>query len=61
MFLLFAGLKYYPAEGWRDYRGEYTSLEEAKTAALRLSSMDWIQIVDYSSKTIVLDIDKFPG
>ena len=45
-YLLFAGHSYYPGGGWTDFRGEYSSLESAETAAQTMfGSYDWFQIV----------------
>lgn len=32
-YLLFAGDKYYPEGGWKDYRGAFGTLEDAEAAA----------------------------
>lgn len=55
-FLVFAGEYYYPNEGWRDFRGDFDTIEEANHEAARLALdpdslrgrtiLDWSQVVD---------------
>jgi len=55
-FLVFAGEYYYPSEGWRDFRGDFDTIEEANHEASRLALdpgerngktlLDWSQVVD---------------
>lgn len=47
MYLLFAGYSYYPSGGWKDFRGCYPSIEEAKKVFTE-SSYDWYHIVSGS-------------
>ncbi len=50
-YLIFGGDQYYPCGGWRDYRGNFDDLEEAKIFTLSLRC-DWLHIVD--SKTAIV-------
>lgn len=50
-FLLFAGDNYYPAGGMYDYRGDFSTIEDALEA--RAPQWDWYHIVDHSTMKIV--------
>lgn len=51
-YLLFAGTDYYPLGGFADWIGGYSSIEEAKAAALSVfSKTQWQQIVHYDPHT----------
>jgi len=48
MYLVFSGNVYYPCGGWKDYKGSYSSLEEAVDAAKASTNSDsatWWQVV----------------
>ena len=59
--MLFAGDYYYPAGGWRDFRGSFETIVEAREAALKVESItwernvDWWHIVDLLDDTIVAE------
>ena len=40
MYLLFAGDSYYPRGGWRDFKGAFSTLTDARAHALSLNC-DW--------------------
>lgn len=44
MFIVFAGDQYYPLGGYRDYRGQFYTIGEAREYLLS-SRQDWWQIV----------------
>jgi hypothetical protein len=54
-YLVFAGSDYYPSGGWKDFKGSFDSIDEAKkflnTEELR--SYDWWQIVDTTTQEVV--------
>jgi hypothetical protein len=53
-YLLFAGSTYYACGGWRDFRGAFESLEDARVMGDKLigdESDDWFHIV-YENKII---------
>lgn len=58
-YLLFAGDTYYPRGGFRDLRGDYDTLEEARTAAeagepmIAESGFDWWHIFDTETKQVI--------
>jgi hypothetical protein len=53
-FLLFAGDTYYPSGGWRDFQGDYESVEDAfRSLARKRSSFEWYQVVDWKTREIV--------
>lgn len=56
-YLLFAGDRYYPSGGWRDYKMDFSSVESAKTAVTGLDDYDWWQIVDSETRQIVESVD----
>ena len=45
MYLVFAGDHYYPAGGWGDFEGAFSTFEEAEAHAKSLRGYDWYQIV----------------
>lgn len=51
-YLLFAGDKFYPAGGWKDFKGSYSSVADALVAALDFSP-EWGQIVAKADGSIV--------
>lgn len=54
MFLLFAGVHYYPGGGWNDYVGSYSTLAEAmRAAAIPDHDREWWHIVDTATGHIV--------
>lgn len=61
-FLVFSGANYYPQGGWKDFVGDYYTLDDAKAAALAaiksLSGVDepWAHIVgiDNGERKIIL-------
>lgn len=52
-FILFAGDDYYPSGGWKDFRGDFNSRDEARDEAIRLRC-DWYHIVDIEQGVKVL-------
>lgn len=52
-YLLFAGGFYYPSGGWDDFRGSYSTPEEAKEVAESLTYIDWWHVVDSETEEIV--------
>lgn len=57
-YLLFAGDRYYPSGGWRDFKMAFASVALAKAAALGFSDdYDWWQIVDKETHQIVESLD----
>lgn len=52
MFALFAGWHYYPAGGWRDLVGVYSTVEDAQMAR-NTDDYEWYQIVDLSGAVVV--------
>ncbi len=57
-YLLFAGDTYYPLGGWRDYKSDHYTLEDALEAAASCGC-DWWQVVDWSARTIVKSFDYY--
>ena len=51
MFALFAGSKYYPRGGWKDFIGVYDTLEDAKAAVKNF--YDWYHVVDLATQQVV--------
>lgn len=51
-FLIFAGMTYYPAGGWGDFRGSEDT-KEAALSLMRSYHYDWVQIVDSQTGDIV--------
>ena len=49
-FLVFSGDHYYPSGGWKDFRGSYAILEEAKASE---PGGDWAHIIDTESGLVV--------
>jgi hypothetical protein len=55
-FLVFAGARWYPAGGWRDFASDHETLAdavEAARAAARDRSPGWADIVDTETWKIV--------
>jgi hypothetical protein len=55
-YLVFAGAHYYPAGGWDDFIGAYNTIEEAREAAAKATELSWVnwwQIVNIRSYTVV--------
>ncbi len=52
-YMLFAGDNYYPAGGFLDFKGFYSSIEDARHAATFLGEYDWYHIVCTDKFTIV--------
>ena len=52
MYLLFAGDQYYPLKGWKNYKGQHATIEEALSAATN-TECDWWQIVDVAQLSMV--------
>ena len=52
-YLLFSGDNYYPSGGWRDYKGAFTTINDAFEFLASVSTKDWWQIVDTFDQTIV--------
>jgi hypothetical protein len=49
-YLVFAGDRYYPHGGWRDFKGSFDTREEARKKALEYGQKyDWQQIIDIHS------------
>ena len=51
-YLLFAGLRYYPSGGWRDYMDEFDSIEGVMEYIADMD-LDWWHIVSTETKSIV--------
>jgi len=51
-YLLFAFDHYYPAGGWSDFRGSFSSLRYAKATVIGMNTDRW-QIVDSHTMAIV--------
>ena len=59
-YLVFAGSDYYPSGGWKDFKGSFDSIDEAKKFlnTKELRSYDWFEIVDTIKMEVVeTDID----
>lgn len=54
-FLLFAGDTYYPVGGWRDFKSDHDTLDEARSAAAALNA-DWYDIIDVQTMKVVPDM-----
>jgi hypothetical protein len=53
-YLVFAGAKYYPCEGWEDFKSSHDDLVEAMKATIDLAvNHDWTQIVDLETLKVV--------
>lgn len=53
-FLVFSGLRYYPSQGIKDFRGSFDSeVEGLKALLVNDWDKDWFQIVDRDSFNIV--------
>jgi len=54
-FILFAGATYYSAPGWKSFRGQYPTLEEASALGKKLAEEEcgWWQVVDLRELKIV--------
>ena len=67
-FLLFAGDNYYPRPAWMDFKGAFSTLDEAlnhlRTTLFKGGRLhefhdpDWIQIVDTSQMKVVWEGEK---
>ena len=52
--LVFAGDDYYPGGGWCDLKGDFESIDKAKSFCQEIApDNDWIQIVDIHSATFL--------
>lgn len=51
-YLLFAGSSYYPAGGWKDFRGSHDAVIDAIRDAATLFC-DWWQVVDTQTGEII--------
>lgn len=49
-YLAFAGDQYYPSGGWRDYRGQFATIEDA---IAEVAGKDWWHIVDTAHMNVV--------
>ena len=51
-YLLFAGYKYYPGGGWKDFENDYDTIEEAENAGEEFTKENytWYQIIDTTTK-----------
>jgi hypothetical protein len=56
-YLLFAGDRYYPGGGWKDFKMSFPSVELAVKAVKGLDDYDWWQVVDVETRTIVQSED----
>ena len=55
-YLLFCFSHYYPTGGWKDYKGAYRELQDAKDAYIRaFGDYDNCQIVDTHTMRIVFE------
>lgn len=54
MFILFAGDQHYPCGGWNDYRGMFSTLDEAIVAGKQrlANGCDWAHVVNYSTRAV---------
>lgn len=55
-FLVFMGSVFYPCGGWNDFKGDFSSLDEAKSFILNAENdwaSDWAQIFDTKTRKIV--------
>lgn len=57
-YALFAGSTYYPSGGWNDWRGSFSTIEEALIAGMDSvvhfgSGFDWWHIVDQEAGEII--------
>jgi hypothetical protein len=63
-FLLFAGDLLYPAGGWRDFQGEFGSLEEALKAAKEVRGgeykYEWWEVVE-NGRIVDRGLTEFPN
>jgi len=55
-YMLFCGYYYYPGGGWEDFVGCYDTIDDAKTAAHKDRSAEWVQIVDSTTGEKVYDV-----
>lgn len=53
-YLLFAGDQYYPCGGWNDFRGGFSSIEDARDAT-RDKDFDWWHVIDIQTGQRVAD------
>lgn len=49
-FLLFYGDYYYPLGGWKDFKGSFGTLQDAKDKAC---VCDWLHIIDMEDGSVV--------
>jgi hypothetical protein len=56
-FLLFAGAHYYPGGGWHDFHDAFGTEAEAR-AWLQAADVEWGQIVDVRTHTIVHAVER---
>jgi hypothetical protein len=63
-FLLFAGMIYYPYGGWKDFKQDFDTLEEAQDYVLAnpelVETYTWYHIADTKHNEIVQEEDVFP-
>lgn len=54
-YIVFAGSDYYPAGGWKDFKGAFNSIYEAKKFinAEEFQGNDWWEIVDVTKQEVV--------
>lgn len=55
-FLVFMGSEYYPCGGWLDFKGDFASIDEAKSFILNGENdwaLNWAQIFDTETRKIV--------
>ena len=62
-FLLFSGQTFYPNPAWEDLRGASPTLEHARAllALCQAYGLDWYQIVDSRTRTLVEQGALTPG
>lgn len=53
-YTVFAGINFYPSEGWKDFKGNFNSIEDAKTFIFNIPVDDaqWAQIVENHEKIV---------
>jgi len=59
-YFLFAGDFYYPAGGWSDFQGDYSS-EDAAVAEGQRGDFDWLEIVDSHLRVVVRRFQRSSG
>lgn len=59
-YYLFAGMTYYPGQGWEDFRGSFETIEDAvqETVSLNFGMYSWFQVVDGATGVMVRQFEE---